>query len=255
MKELSKNYRRTNSKYGGFRLEYLVGDEWVDCGLNFDDAYVLDPDLNVAVAKEHKSGEIYLLVQGQYNLSYNMCVETKDGVYLFARLNKEGKPETMSADGKWNMTAVDPKNHIVGDPFATYQDYCGPRPLDYGRVLFDDKMAIDPEGNIIDASKLDILQNIYDKPTDFLGLKKEDFANKTFIDAAILSAKNGIRKDVEKFDTVPKAYADWVEEFCSKVKETTTTTYESLKENPNSKTSKEESDAAKKSIENILGGF
>lgn len=250
MKTYSKKYRKM-----GDRAEFFNGEKWVDCGLNFDNLYVIDEHLEIAIGKELESGQIYLIIQGQYDMPYNMCVETKEGAYLFASLNEDGKPKSLSADGKWYMYAVDAKNNVIGDQFATYQDYCGSRPLDYGRVLFNDKMAIDPEGNIIDANKLDRLQEIYDKPTDFFSLKKEDYTDKAFINAATVAAKNGIRKDVENFKSVPQAYAEWVENFCSMVKETIETTYKTLEANPESKTTDAESDAAKKNIENILGGF
>lgn len=255
MKTYSEKYRKIILENGGFGVEYFNGETWEDCGLNFDKVYVLDNDLNVAVGKEFETGKIFLLVEGRYDMPYNMCIETKDGAYLFARLNENGKPTSLSFDGKWNVTAVDPKKYVIGDPFATYQDYCGSRPLDYGRVLFNDKMAIDPEGNMIDADKLDRLQEIYDKPTDFFSLKKEDYQDKAFISAAIVAAKNGIRRDVENFKTIPPAYAEWVENFCGMVKETVEETYKTLEVNLESKTTEVESDKAKKNIENILGGF
>ena len=232
-------------------LSYFDGNETSEVG----DAYYSQikkkqtPSGYIAIAKRFDNGKYDLIRDGKIKIPQaDVCFmsEIYEKAVVMAYCN--------DIEPTFHNVFWDSDGRVESEDY--YEGFSITAPKYYGKNLFESGKRTDPEGNVIDEKQIDILDQIFRKPSSFLDLQTEDFKDKAFVKAALVAAKNGIRTDMATSEIIPDDYVELTEQLTTSIMDKTKSEFAKIEEmNLADEKARQDREQKEQKVESLLGGL
>lgn len=207
------------------------------------------PNGYIAIAKRSGSGKYDLIRDGKIEIS------EADACFMSRRYRNEvvlafcNDIEPRFHTVFWNSDGrVESEDYYEGFSITAPKYYC--------ENMFEMGKFTDPEGNVIDEKQIDVLDQIFCKPSSFLELQTEDFKDKAFVKAALVAVKNGIRTDMATSEIIPDDYVELTEQLTTSIMDKTKSEFAKIEEmNLADEKARQDREQKEQKVESLLGGL